>query len=158
MVDPLCSLILENDTAYGSLRQRSYLPAGRCDQFQITEKIHVVSRHLGLPEAKIFGVATFYNQFKLSTPVRHRIQICRGTACHVKGYARLLDILEAELGIAADETTKDRRFSLDVVCYGIVKMHGGSIHAGNNPDGGAWFEISIQNCRKEAKIGTLTYT
>lgn len=87
------------------------------------EGIFQVSEYLGLPEAKIFGVATFYNQFKLTPPGKHQIQVCRGTACHVRGSASLLEILEAELGIQAGETTKDGLFSLDVVaCIGACSI------------------------------------
>lgn len=87
------------------------------------EGIRITSQHLSLPEAKIFGVATFYNQFKLTPPGKYEIQICRGTACHVRGSAGLLDILETELGIQAGETTKDGLFSLDIVaCIGACSI------------------------------------
>jgi NADH-quinone oxidoreductase subunit E len=87
------------------------------------ESIGEVSEYLSLPEAKIFGVATFYNQFRLHAPGEHEIQVCRGTACHVRGSSSLLDLLETELGIEAGETTKDGLFSLEVVaCLGACSI------------------------------------
>jgi len=87
------------------------------------DSIGEVSEYLSLPEAKIFGVATFYNQFRLHAPGEHEIQVCRGTACHVRGSSSLLDLLETELGIEAGETTKDGLFSLEVVaCLGACSI------------------------------------
>ncbi len=87
------------------------------------DSIREVSAYLGLPASKIYGVATFYNQFRLSPPGRHLIQICRGTACHVKGSQTLLEALERELGIKVHQTTKDRRFTLDTVaCLGACSI------------------------------------
>jgi NADH-quinone oxidoreductase subunit E len=78
---------------------------------------------MGLPEAKIFGVATFYNQFRLSAPGKYQVQICRGTACHVKGSFNLLEALQRELGIEAGATTRDGLFSLEVVaCLGACSI------------------------------------
>ena len=79
--------------------------------------------YLKLPVSKIFGVATFYNQFKLNKPGLHEIQICRGTACHVNGSQNLLDIISTELGIESGGTTKDGMFSLEIVaCLGACSM------------------------------------
>lgn len=87
------------------------------------ESIRQVSGHLNLPTSKIYGVATFYNQFRLSPPGRHLIQICRGTACHVKGSAGLLSALTHELGIKPGQTTRDRRFTLEIVaCIGACSI------------------------------------
>ena len=87
------------------------------------EGIYRISDHLGLPESKIYGVATFYNQFRLVAPGKHRILVCRGTACHVKGSMNLLDLLTSELGIQPDETTQDGLFSLEVVaCLGACSI------------------------------------
>jgi len=87
------------------------------------ESIHEVSDYLNLPESKIYGVATFYNQFRLNPPGLHQILVCRGTACHVRGSEPLLDTLESELGILAGETTRDGIFSLEVVaCLGACSI------------------------------------
>ncbi len=83
------------------------------------EAIDAVSNYLNLPSSKIFGVATFYNQFKLNAPGRIQIQVCRGTACHVKGSLDLLESLKRLLGIEVGETSKDGQFSLETVaCLG----------------------------------------
>jgi NADH-quinone oxidoreductase subunit E len=83
------------------------------------DAINTISKYLSLPSSKIFGVATFYNQFKLKAPGRIQIQVCRGTACHVKGSLGLLDTLIRLLGIEVGETSKDGLFSLETVaCLG----------------------------------------
>lgn len=69
--------------------------------------------------AQAYGVATFYNFFRLSPPGRHTIRVCRGTACHVRGSAGLLEYVEKALGIRAGETTPDGAFSIETVaCLG----------------------------------------
>ncbi|HOW17191.1 MAG TPA: NAD(P)H-dependent oxidoreductase subunit E, partial [bacterium] len=65
-----------------------------------------VSRFLNLPLSKIYGVASFYNQFKFNQPGKYQIQVCRGTACHVKGSIKVLDALKRELKIDAGQTTR----------------------------------------------------
>ncbi len=83
------------------------------------ESIDRISGYLNLPSSKIFGVATFYNQFKLNAPGRIQIQVCRGTACHVKGSLDLLETAKRLIGIDVGETTKDGLFSLETVaCLG----------------------------------------
>ncbi|MBN2050297.1 MAG: NAD(P)H-dependent oxidoreductase subunit E [Spirochaetales bacterium] len=85
--------------------------------------IYEVSDYLDLPESKVYGVATFYNQFKLIKPGKYRIQICRGTACHVKGSFNLLETLQRELGILPGETSSDGLFSLETVaCLGACSI------------------------------------
>jgi NADH-quinone oxidoreductase subunit E len=83
------------------------------------ENINRISEYLHLPASKIYGVATFYNQFKLNKPGKIQIQICRGTACHVKGSLNLLDSLKLLLGVEVGGTTKDGLFTLETVaCLG----------------------------------------
>lgn len=87
------------------------------------EGIYQVADYLHLPESKIFGVATFYNQFKLIAPGKYKIQVCRGTACHVRSSHLLLENLENELGIVAGETTRDGLFSIETVaCIGACSI------------------------------------
>jgi NADH:ubiquinone oxidoreductase subunit E len=82
-----------------------------------------VARHLHVSAAKVYGVASFYNQFRFQPPGRHRIQLCRGTACHVKGSSPLLESLERELKIRAGQTTEDGEFSIEVVaCIGACGL------------------------------------
>ncbi len=87
------------------------------------ESIGEISEYMGLPESKIFGVATFYNQFRLNPPGKYQVAICRGTACHVKGSFNLLETLQRELGIEAGATTRDGLFSLETVaCLGACSI------------------------------------
>jgi NADH-quinone oxidoreductase E subunit len=87
------------------------------------ESIDTISGYLGLPSSKIFGVATFYNQFRLSAPGRIQIAVCRGTACHVKGSLSLLDSLKTLLDVDVGQTTKDSLFSLETVaCLGCCSI------------------------------------
>ncbi len=82
-----------------------------------------IAKFLRLPESNVFGVATFYAQFKL-TPVGKRIvKVCRGTACHVRGGARILNEVERQLGIKQGETTDDLEYSLETVaCIGACAL------------------------------------
>lgn len=87
------------------------------------EMIRIIGEHLHLPASKIYGVATFYNQFRFNAPGTHHIQVCRGTACHVKGSSDVLDSVERELKIKAGQTTRDGKFSLEVVaCIGACGL------------------------------------
>jgi NADH-quinone oxidoreductase subunit E len=87
------------------------------------DSINRISEYLGLPSSKIFGVATFYNQFRLYAPGRIQIAMCRGTACHVKGSLNLLDTCRQLLGIEVGQTTKDGLFSLETVaCLGCCSI------------------------------------
>ncbi len=87
------------------------------------DSISQIGEFLNLPSSKIYGVATFYNQFKFSPPGKYHIMVCRGTACHVKGSAAVLDALQKELKIGPGQTTKDGLFSLEVVaCIGACGL------------------------------------
>ena len=87
------------------------------------EKVREVARHSGVTISHIYGVATFYNQFRLKPLGKHLIRVCRGTACHVKGSKQILDRLEQELGIEAGETTKDKMFTIETVaCIGACSI------------------------------------
>ena len=82
-----------------------------------------VGKHLELPTSKIYGVATFYNQFRFEPKGKYHIQVCRGTACHVLGSSTVLERLEKHLKIKADQTTKDGLFSIEVVaCIGACGL------------------------------------
>ncbi len=87
------------------------------------EELVRVAKHTHLPLSRVYGVATFYNQFRLKPLGRHVIRVCRGTACHVKGSFDLLTTLENELGIKAGDTTRDRKFTLETVaCIGACSI------------------------------------
>lgn len=87
------------------------------------EQLFNVARHTSLPVSRIYGVATFYNQFRLKPLGQHVIRVCRGTACHVKGSLDLLTTLENELGVKAGGTTRDGRFTIETVaCIGACSI------------------------------------
>ncbi|MGD9641417.1 MAG: NADH-quinone oxidoreductase subunit NuoE [Elusimicrobiales bacterium] len=82
-----------------------------------------VAKHLNIPASKVYGVATFYNQFRFKPVGKYHIMICRGTACHVKGSAAVLKMCEEVLGIKAGDTTRDGLFSIEVVaCIGACGL------------------------------------
>lgn len=85
--------------------------------------INQLSKHLRISRSQIFGVASFYSQFRFSPPGQNSIKICLGTACHVQGGDFLLNALEIELGICPGKTTQDRKFDLDrVACLGCCAL------------------------------------
>ena len=87
------------------------------------ESVETVGKALNVPVSKIYGVATFYNQFRFTPLGQYHIQVCRGTACHVKGSLAVLDTLKRELKVEAGETTRDGVFSLEVVaCIGACGL------------------------------------
>lgn len=82
-----------------------------------------VTQDLKVPLAQVYSVATFFKAFSLKPRGRHLIHVCLGTACHVRGAARVLDKIERDLGIRAGETTPDRRFTLERVnCVGACAL------------------------------------
>jgi NADH-quinone oxidoreductase subunit E len=87
------------------------------------DAMSALAEHLRVSQAKVFGVASFYSQFHMKPRGRHQITVCRGTACHVRGSARLLSDLEKMLGIQPGETTTDMLFSLETVaCLGSCAL------------------------------------
>lgn len=95
-----------------------------------------IGRHLRLPASKVYGVATFYNQFRFEPLGRYHIQVCRGTACHVKSSLQTLNAVQRTLQIKPGQTTRDGLFSLEVVaCLGACGLAplmaiNGDFHAG----------------------------
>jgi len=82
-----------------------------------------IAEFLNIPEIDVYGVVTFYNQFRLNPPGRHSIRVCLGTACHMKGGYITLDAWKRRLDIDRGQTTPDREFDLDiVVCVGCCTM------------------------------------
>ncbi|MBN2526652.1 MAG: NADH-quinone oxidoreductase subunit NuoE [Deltaproteobacteria bacterium] len=87
------------------------------------EAVIQIGAYLNLPTSKIYGVATFYNQFRFQPVGQHHIQVCRGTACHVKGSSGVFDRFCRDLKINDGETTRDGMFSLEVVsCIGACGL------------------------------------
>ncbi len=73
----------------------------------------VIAEELNIPLAEVYGVATFYSQFSLAPKGRHKISVCLGTACYVKGSDKVLEAIEKELRISCGECTPDKKFSID---------------------------------------------
>ncbi|MBL8057857.1 MAG: NAD(P)H-dependent oxidoreductase subunit E [Anaerolineales bacterium] len=87
------------------------------------EALLLASERFGLPLAQVYAVATFYNAFSLKPKGKHCLQVCLGTACHVRGSPRILERLETRLGLRAGGTTRDRRFTLETVnCLGACAL------------------------------------
>lgn len=82
-----------------------------------------IGRHLRIPASKVFGVATFYNQFRFQPKGKYHVMVCRGTACHVKGSKKGLDMVTKLLKVEPGKTTRDKLFSLEVVaCMGACGL------------------------------------
>jgi NADH-quinone oxidoreductase E subunit len=82
-----------------------------------------IASFLKLPASSVYGVGTFYAQFKLQPVGRKVVKVCRGTACHVRGAARILQELETRLKIKPGETTQDREYSLETIaCFGSCAL------------------------------------
>ncbi len=91
-----------------------YLPAAAMKE---------ISRFLHIPESTIYGVSTFYAQFKLTPLGKKIVRVCRGTACHVRGAGKVLSEMEKQLGIKAGETTEDMEYTLETVaCIGACAL------------------------------------
>ena len=87
------------------------------------EALELVSRRLGIPLSKIYGVSTFYAQFYLERKGRHMLKLCDGTACHVKGAPSLLSAATESLGAAPGETTPDGELTVEIVyCMGSCAL------------------------------------
>ncbi|MDM7993366.1 MAG: NAD(P)H-dependent oxidoreductase subunit E [Candidatus Fermentibacter sp.] len=118
------------------------------------EAVVLIGRKLRLPVSKIFGVATFYNQFRFEPVGRFHVQVCRGTACHVKGSLKVLERTKRELGIESGRTTRDGLFSLEIVaCMGACALApvisiNGEVHGRVSPDDAARL---ILDCRQTAE-------
>jgi NADH-quinone oxidoreductase E subunit len=87
------------------------------------EAVIRISKHLNLPTTKLYGVATFYNQFRFQPKGKYHFTVCRGTACHVKGSNRVLEMAQKLLKLKPGQTSRDRVFSLETVaCMGACGL------------------------------------
>ncbi len=106
-------------------RELNYLPE---------EAMRLVAEKINVPLSQVYSIATFYKAFSLVPRGRHLINVCMGTACHVRGGVQILDKLERDLGIETGHTSEDGRFSLEAVrclgCCGLapVIMIDGNFH------------------------------
>ena len=95
-------------------KERGYLPQ---------DALQVVAVEVGVPISRLYQLATFYKAFSLVPRGRHTINVCKGTACHVRGAEKLVEKLERVLEIKPGETTPDQRFSLEAVrCVGCCGL------------------------------------
>jgi NADH-quinone oxidoreductase subunit E len=103
------------------------------------EALRLVAEHLNISSSEVYGVATFYNQFRFNPPGRNPVKVCLGTACHVKGGDIILENFERKLEIKEGETTPDLEFSIDrVACVGCcalapVTVVGETVHGHMQP-------------------------
>ena len=96
------------------------------------EAIKMVAGHLGVAPSEVYGVATFYNQFRFHPPGRHPIKVCLGTACHMKGSQISLEAWQRRLNINVRQTTPDGEFDLDTVaCVGCCHLAPVTVVDGN---------------------------
>lgn len=85
--------------------------------------LEMVAEHLEISATEVYGVATFYNQFRFHPPGLHQIHVCMGTACHVVGGEVILENFERKLGVKVGETTPDGRYSVHgVACVGCCAL------------------------------------
>jgi NADH-quinone oxidoreductase E subunit len=125
--------------------------------FLSRETVVRIGKQLKLPVSKVYGVATFYNQFRFQPQGKFHIQVCRGTACHVKGSAAALEAVKRKLSVEPGCTTRDGLFSLEVVaCIGACGLApvicvNGEFHANLTSD--AVKEIIDSYTRKTVEDG-----
>lgn len=108
-------------------RRKSLLPllkkVQETEGFLSRETVRLISRKLRVSENEIYGVATFYPQFRFQPPGKHHIQVCLGNACHVGGAPNFMEAMRIEKNLGHGETTPDRKFSLEGVgCLGCCAM------------------------------------
>jgi NADH:ubiquinone oxidoreductase subunit E len=96
------------------------------------EALEYVSQKMHIPLVHVFRIATFYNALSLKPRGRHKIDVCLGTACHVRGGDKILEKMERDLRISVGETTKDKRFTLESVhCVGCCSLGPVAVVDGN---------------------------
>lgn len=112
----------ENKDKKGSILQ-ILLEAQRIFGYLPEEVQYFIAKETGVPTADIYGIITFYNFFRTEPIGKYLINICRGTACHVKGSEDVLDTLCKYLGVKVGGTTKDRLFTLSTArCFGACGL------------------------------------
>ena len=123
--------------------------------FLSAEAVTRTGQHLHLPASKVYGVATFYNQFRFEAPGKYHFMVCRGTACHVKGSLKGLETVQKYLKLLPGQTTRDGLFSLEVVaCMGacglapVVNVNG-EFYAKVTP---RKLASIIQECREKESV------
>jgi NADH-quinone oxidoreductase subunit E len=93
------------------------------DGYISRERMGAIHRACGIPLSHIYGVATFYAQFRMAPVGKHIVRVCHGTACHVQGANDITKALQDALDIASGQTTPDRLFTLETVsCLGCCSL------------------------------------
>lgn len=127
--------------------QYGYLPA---------DVLSEMSDRTSIPASRIYGVATFYEQFHLEPRGRHIVRCCRGTACHVRGAAGIAEEIEKILGISDGQTTEDMQFTFETVaCLGTcalapVMMIDGTYHGKVTPNNAKTILDNLSSSQQEA--------
>jgi NADH-quinone oxidoreductase subunit E len=126
-MDPISETIDRVLSAYKTAERSDLIPILQDIQDTIgyvhKNAVHKIGLKLDIPPSKIFGVLTFYNQFRTEPPGKYHIMVCRGTACHVKGSEKILKTIQNTLKIEPGQTTSDGLFSLEVVaCVGACGL------------------------------------
>lgn len=115
--------IIDKHQAEASALIQVLLEIQRENHWLSKQALDKVSVRLGVPLSQLRHIATFYKAFSLVPRGRHEVQICLGTACHVRGGPRILDRVEDVLGIRAGETSSDMKFTLETVaCLGCCAL------------------------------------
>jgi len=87
------------------------------------EAVSEIAYFLSVSESEVYGVASFYAQFRFERQGEHTMKVCQGTACYVRGGRRILEMVERELDIQPGGTTEDYKFSLErVACFGSCAL------------------------------------
>ena len=129
------STVQEIITGFGTLTMDSLIPVLQDVQkeygFLSGESMEEISSLIGAPVSRVYGVATFYKQFRFAPLGEHVIQVCRGTACHVRGSLAIADHLQRRLKLNQDGNSRDGKFSIiTVACLGacsiapVIKLDG----------------------------------
>ena len=141
-------------------------PSALIDLLQDIQELHgylpdremlSVAQHVDIPVSRVYGVATFYNQFRFNPPGKHPVKVCLGTACHVRGGDIILENFERKLEIREGETTADREFSIEkVACVGCcalapVALVGDTVHGSMAPSKveGLVLRIEVDNEKRQ---------
>lgn len=104
----LIPLLLEAQTNFGYLAE---------------DAIDIIASFIGIPEGEVYSVASFYAAFRLEPLGRNRVTLCRGTACHIRGAAQIVQEVEGQIGIKEGETSGDLEYTLETVaCIGCCAL------------------------------------
>jgi NADH-quinone oxidoreductase subunit E len=122
IVEDIAAMLPKFENSRGNLIPiLQYIQEKHC--YLASVAMEMVANHLSISAGEVYGVATFYNQFRFHPPGKHQIKVCLGTACHVAGGDIILENFERKLGIRDGETTADREYSIErVACVGCCAL------------------------------------